>query len=131
MKKALKSALPHFVLQDRGEVGVRVAGMNDDGQPAVPGGGDMGAENSRGNVTRCLVVMIIESGFANAYAFRVPGQLNQTVLGDLGFFMQVMRMRPNRAKHVVIGLSEPADRTKSFRACRNGDHPPKPSGAGA
>ena len=61
----------------------------------------------------------------------MPGQLNQTVLGDLGFFMRVMRMRPNRAKHVVIGLSEPADRTKSFRACRNGDHPPKPSGAGA
>src|SRR5208283_2406810 len=45
--------------------------------------------------------------------------------------MRVMWMRPNRAKNVFIGLSDPADRIKRLRVCRNGDHPPNPSGAGA
>ena len=44
MKKPCKSALPHFVLYDRGDIGIRVAGMNDNRQPALPGGRDMGAE---------------------------------------------------------------------------------------
>jgi len=41
--------------------------------------------------------------------------------------MRVMRMRPNRAKNVFIGLTEPADRIKRFRVRRNGDHPPNPA----
>src|SRR5450759_4382274 len=113
MEQALKGALPHFVLQDRANVRVRVAGMNDDWEPAFTGCRDMGAENPCGNVTRGFVVMIIEPGFANANAFWVAGQRNQTVFRGLGFFMRVMRMRPNRAKHVFIGLGEPADRAKS------------------
>jgi len=31
-------------LQDRGDIGVGVAGMNDDWEPALPGGRDVGAE---------------------------------------------------------------------------------------
>src|SRR3984893_6273952 len=105
--------------------------MNDKRQPARASGGDMGAENPRGNGAWVFVVMIIEPGFANADAFRVPRQLDQAILRHFGFFMRVMRMRPNCAKDVLVGFGDEADRTKSFSAGRNGDHPLKPGGAGA
>jgi len=41
-------------LQDRGDIGVGVAGMNDDWEPALPGGRDVGAENPCGNVRGVL-----------------------------------------------------------------------------
>ena len=71
MEKACESALPHFVAQDRGDIGVGVTRMDDDGQPALPGGRDMGAENPRGDITRWLVVMIVQPGLANTDAFRM------------------------------------------------------------
>src|SRR3984893_16710281 len=105
--------------------------MNDNRQPALPGGRDMSAENPRGNVARGLVIMLIEPGFADADAFRVARQREQAILRHFGFFMRMMRMCPNRAKDFLIGFGEQADRTKSFRAGRNGDHPLEPGGAGA
>src|ERR1700730_2523441 len=105
--------------------------MNDNRQPALPGGRDMGAEYPRGDVARGLIVMIIEPGFANADAFRVARQPEQAILRHVGFFMRVMRMCPNRAKDVLIGFGDEADRTKSFRAGRNGDYPLEAGGAGA
>src|SRR5580704_4093232 len=105
--------------------------MNGNRQPALPGGRDMRAENSRGDVARGYVVMIIESGFADAHAFRVARQRDQAILRHVGFFMRVMRMCPHRAKDVLVGFGDAADRTKSFRAGRNGDHPLEAGGAGA
>src|SRR5580704_1778347 len=105
--------------------------MNDNRQPALPGGRDMSAENPRGDVARGLVIMIIEPGFANSDAFRVARQREQAILRHFGFFMRVMRMCSNCAKDVLIGFGEQADRTKSFRASRNGDHPLEAGSAGA
>src|SRR5450631_3509777 len=100
MEKALKGTLPHFILQDRRDIGICVTRMDDDRQAALPGSRDMGAENPLGDVTRGLVVMIVEPGFANAYAFRVPRQRDEAILRYFGFFMCVMRMCPDRAKDV-------------------------------
>src|ERR1700730_3898265 len=105
--------------------------MNDNRQPALPSGRDMSAENPRGDVAGRLIVTIIEPGFANADAFRVARQREQAILRHFGFFMRVMRMCSNRAKDVLIGFGEQADRTKSFRAGRNGDHPLEAGSAGA
>jgi hypothetical protein len=131
MEKTLNGALPHFILQDRSDIFVRVSGVNDDWETGLPGGRNMGAENPCANVTRRLVIMIIEPGFANTDAFRVTRQGYETIQGYFGFFMRVMGMRPNRAKDVFISLSETADRVKGIRSGRNGDHPPNPGGAGA
>src|SRR6202047_5674988 len=105
--------------------------MNDNRKPALPGGRDIGAENPLSKRAWGFVVMIIEPGFANADAFWVARQRDQAILRHFGFFMRMMRMRADRAKDVLVGFGEQADRTKSFRAGRNGDHPLKPGGAGA
>ena len=45
MEQGLEGPLPHFLRQDRGAIGVGVAGVDDERQAALARGGDMGAEH--------------------------------------------------------------------------------------
>ena len=94
-----ESALPHFVLQDRGDILIRIAGMDDERQSALPRGRDMGAKDPCSDVTRGAIVVIIEPGFADADAFRVVRERDQAILRHcFGLFMRVMRMCPTVQK---------------------------------
>src|SRR5438132_1156405 len=55
-----------FLLQDAGDLGIRLAGMNDQWQPARPGRRDVGPEDPLLHLARAVVVMEIEPGLANA-----------------------------------------------------------------
>ena len=79
MQDGLEGALPHFLLEDRDHVLVGVAGMDDERQPGLARGRDMGAEDALLHVARAVVVVIVEPRLADRDAARVPRQLDESL----------------------------------------------------
>jgi hypothetical protein len=68
-----KRPLPHFLLQDRGRVFLRLAGVDDQRQAGFAGHGDVNAEQGllRGAVR--MLVIVVESRLADANDLRMLG----------------------------------------------------------
>ena len=69
-----EGALPHFVAQNGGDVVVGVARVDDQRQLELARQRDLGAKDALGDVGRRVIVMIVETGLADADAFRMRGE---------------------------------------------------------
>ena len=124
MEQGREGPLPHFFLQDRGAIGVGVAGVDDERQAGLASGGDMGAEHPPRDFARRMVVVVVEPRLAQPDAFRMPRERDEFLDRRLFLLMRVMRMRANGAENLRIGLRHGLDAVEARQMRRDGDHPP-------
>jgi hypothetical protein len=65
--------------EDLRDLAIRLAGMDDQGQPAGTRRRDMDAENALLNIARAQIVVKVEARLANPDDFRVFGQREKLV----------------------------------------------------
>ena len=103
---------------------IGVAAVDHQRQTGAAGGLDMGAKNSCGGVARRAVVMIIETRLADADAFWMGCERNQTIEISFRRLTDVLGMFANRAEHLGISLRQRGDLAKFLDPGRNRDHAP-------
>ena len=74
MEQGAERPLPHLVLQDRGRVVLRLAGMDDERQAELARERDLAAENALRDLGRSVIVVVVEAGLADPDAFRMLGE---------------------------------------------------------
>ena len=124
MQQHLKSALGEFVLENFAHRVVGFARMHDQRQAAVARGGDMGAENLRLHVARAVIVMKIESAFADADHLRLLRQFQQVARGQVRVFARLMRMRAHRRPDIAVRLGQRVNRVEIRDAVADIQHQP-------
>ena len=77
VQEAGESALPHFFREDRGCVVIGFARVNDERQACLARGSDVGAEAALLRFARAVLVIIIETRFADADDFWMLGKFNE------------------------------------------------------
>ena len=121
-----------FFLQDSGNVGISVAGMDRQRQAGQAGGTDMSAEIVLLHIPRRAVVEVVQAGFADADDLRMLGQRGERLRRrDLGL-RGVVRMDPDGAPDIWRGFPPISVRWRTARWwCRwSPSRPPRPLGAG-
>src|SRR5690606_5913887 len=78
-------------------------------------------------VARCLVIVIVEPGLADAHHLGVLGELDQLACRNARFFACIVRVRADRAEHIVVGLGNAADAVELTYPCRD-RHPQADTG---
>ena len=99
-------ALSRLLLEHAGNVGVGVARMDDERQAGLPRRGDMGAEALLLHVARAVVVVIVEPRLADRHHLGMARELDQLLHHDVGLLGGVVRMRADRAEHIVMRLDD-------------------------
>ena len=101
------------------------------GSPVSPRRGDMRAKAALLRLARRVVVVVIEAGFAQRHDFRVPRQRDEIGRRHVEFFMGVMRVRADRAKHVRKALGDGEQVRLALDARGNRHHALDAGGTGA
>ena len=70
------------------------------------GGGDMGAKAAFLRIARRIVIVIVETGFAERHHFRRAAARDKIGRSHIQFLMGVMRMRADRAKNIGKALGD-------------------------
>src|SRR6185437_4485905 len=97
MQHGREGALPVFLLQNARHVGVALAGMDHQRQPARARRCNVRAQALFLRVARAVVIMVIEPGLADRHHLGMARALQEIVRADVEFFVRVLRMRPDRA----------------------------------
>src|SRR5882672_6129839 len=118
-------------LQDLGRLGVGAAAVHDQRQAGRAGGGDVGAEDFDLTVTRAVVVVEVEAGFADPDHLGMPGQFDEALDANVRFAGGFMRVNADRAVDVVIALGDRAHAVELADARADGHHRRDAGGAGA
>ena len=113
MQHRLERPLPHFVLENGGDIVVGIPGVDHQRQSAGARGRDMGSEDPGRDVPRRVIVMVIEAGLADSDAFRMGGEFDQALGRNVRLFGGLMRMGADRIEHVRKALGEGAERIGS------------------
>ena len=92
------------------------------GKPGFARGCDMGAENLLLHVARALVVMVVETGFADGYAARMPGQRDQPIGRHIRLHGGIVRMRADCEVNALMGLGESPIGVEACHMGRDGHH---------
>jgi len=116
-----KGALGRFLLQDRGDVGVRIARVDDERQLRGARRRDVAAEALRLRRARAIVVKVVEAGLADRHHLGVRRQPHQLIEGDIELLVGIVRVRANRAKHGVVGLGDGDQVGQALEAGRDRD----------
>ena len=85
MEDRRKRPLPHFLAEDRRDVGVGVACVNDQRQLEFARKRDLSAKDPLGDVGGRMIVVIVEPGLADADAFGMGGERARR--GEIEFWL--------------------------------------------
>ena len=104
--RARNRPCPISLRQDRGDIVVGVARMDDERQVELAGERDMPTKDSLGDIARRVVIVIIEPRLADPDAFGMSGESAHggEILGPLP--RRLMRMRADGEEDVVVPLRD-------------------------
>jgi len=97
MQHSGERALPHFLFQNARGVVVRLARMNNERQGALARRGNVRAKSVLLRLTRRIVVVIIEAGFADGDDFCSASAPYELGRRHVELLMRVVRMGAGRA----------------------------------
>ncbi len=123
--------LAGFFLEDTGDIGIGVAGVDHQRQSGLAGGRGVGAEALFLCFGRAVLVEIIEPRLADRHDFRMGRDCHEFGHADVRFFGRVVRMRAHGAEHVIETLGDGANLRETMHARADRHHAPNPSLAGA
>ena len=126
-----KRAPRHLLAQDGGRIVVGVARVDDERQLRRPRRGDVAAEALRLGLARAVVVEVVEPRLADGHHLGVPRPLHDRLHRDIELLVGVVRVRADRAEHVVVGLGDPEEPFEAADARGDGDEHPHPRCLGA
>ena len=121
MQHSREGALPGFFLKNARGVGVGFARVNDQRQSGRARRRDMGAKAPLLRVARAVVVVIVETRFADRHDFRMPRVGDEIVHCYVQLLVRVMRMRADRAIDVRKTLRDRQHAGKAPHARRDRD----------
>lgn len=118
MQQEREGRLCVFVLQHAGNVVIRIAGMDGQRQAGHLRRADMDTEILRLNIARCLVIEIVEPGFADADHARMQRHLGDRLrAGHARLATGIVRMHADAGEHAGIALG---DGDRGFRLVHRG-----------
>ena len=91
-----------LLLEDGDRVILRFAAVDDQGQAGAAGGVDMDEKIRLLRLAWAEVIVVVQSDFADADAFRVPGKLHQFLGADSQFLVGIMRMSSYREENIGV-----------------------------
>ena len=96
----------HLLLQDRGDVGVGIAGMDHQRQTRLLRRRDVLAKALGLRLARALVVEVVEPGLADGHDLGVLRQPHDLLHRHVQLGVRVVGVRAHRAEHVGIALGD-------------------------
>src|SRR5580658_2887366 len=100
MQHRLELAHGDLLPEDRGDVVVRVARVDHERQSQLARHGDLAAKHARCDVTRSVIVVIVETRLADADAFGMRGEGANRYGVDLRLLGHLMRMSAYREVNI-------------------------------
>ena len=121
MQHGVERALPHFLAQDRRDVVVGFARVDDQRQVQLAREGDLRAKHLRRDVGRRVIIVIVEPGLADADAFGMRGEGADRRGVGFRLFGRLMRMRADGEIDVgeALGDRRPGARLRDARRDRD------------
>ena len=114
-----KGAPRHLLAQDRGRIIVGVARMDDKRQLRYARRGDVVAEALRLRLARAVVVEVVEPRLADGHHLGMARALHDLLDRDVELLVGIMRVRADRAEHVVVRLGDPEQPVEAADAGRD------------
>src|SRR5690242_3679655 len=106
MEQRPEGALRHFLLQYRGGVGFRLAAMDDERQARLARSLYVDAKAPGLLIARAVIIVIIETGLADAHDLRMLRQPHQLFGRDIGLLGGIVRMGADGAEDVGVALRD-------------------------
>ncbi len=123
MEQGAERPLPHLVLQDRGGVVLRLAGMDDDRQAELARKRDLAAEHALGDVGRGVIVVVVEAGLADPDAFGMLGEPAHGGEIRRRLARRLVRMGSDGEEDAVVALGDLGEPRRLVDPRADGDHP--------
>ena len=107
MQHAFKCALLHLGFQNIGHIFIGISGMDNNGQAQITGGSNLGSKAVCLCLARSIIIKIIQPCLANSHAFRMTGQINQSVvITGLRVFFCLMGVNTDTKPDIVIAFGQ-------------------------
>ena len=120
MDETGKRPLARLGLENFDGVVVGVAGVDDQRQAGFPRRPDVGAQVRPLRRPRAVLVMVVQTGLADADHPGVTGEFDQPFRRRDGLVSGFVRMNADRAVHVIVSLGDVENATEAFEARADG-----------